>query len=66
LTLLPKATSVLRVLLNGRLILRQAIGGLDAWQGAIPVPATEARATCTFTIIPTPLLGSTNISFTRT
>jgi hypothetical protein len=65
LTLLPKATNVLRILLDGRLVLRQEIAGLDAWHGTIPVPARHPRANCTFTIIPTPLLGSTNISFVR-
>ncbi len=65
LTLLPKATDVLRVLLDGRVVLRRRIGGRDAWQGSITVPATRRRSDCTFTIIPTPLLGSTRIAFVR-
>jgi hypothetical protein len=65
LTLLPKATDVVRVLLDGRLILRRPIRGRDSWQGSITVPPTWARPNCTFTIIPTPLLGSTRIAFER-
>jgi hypothetical protein len=65
LTLLPKATNVLRILLNGRLALRQVIGGRDSWQATVQVPPTEKSARCTFTIIPAPLLGSTRIAFVR-
>jgi len=65
LTLLPKATNVLRILLNGRLALRQVIGGRDSWQATVQVPPTEKSARCTFTIIPAPLLGSTKIAFVR-
>jgi hypothetical protein len=65
LTLLPKATHVLRILLNGRLAVREEIDGLDSWHGTIPVPARQTRGNCTFTIIPAPLLGSTSISFVR-
>ncbi len=63
LTLLPKATNVLRVLLDGRLILRRTIGGRDSWTGSIAVPPRWPRPNCTFTILPTPLLGSTRIAF---
>ena len=56
LTLLPKATNVLRVLLDGRVVLRRVIGDLESWQGGITVPATRTRPDCTFTILPTPLL----------
>jgi hypothetical protein len=65
LTLIPKATNVVRVLLDGRVVLRQSLRGLKAWHGAIRVPATSDRPKCTFTIVPTPLLGSTNITFRR-
>jgi hypothetical protein len=64
LTLLPKATKVLRIFLDGRLVLRQAIAGV-AWHGAIPVPPSSSARLCTFTIVPQQLLGSTQIAFVR-
>ena len=65
LTLLPKATDVLQILLDGKPVLRRVIGGHLFWQGSVPVPASRNQPTCTFTIIPTPLLGSTRIDFVR-
>lgn len=65
LTLLPKQTNVLRILLDGRLVLRQAIGGLGVWHGTIPVPPTRQARRCTFTIVGQQLLGSTRIDFAR-
>jgi hypothetical protein len=65
LTLIPKATNILRILLDGRPVLRQSIGDLTSWQGTIRVPTRQHRSRCTFTIIPTPLLGSTTIAFVR-
>jgi Dolichyl-phosphate-mannose-protein mannosyltransferase len=65
LTLLPKQTNVLRILLDGRLVLRQAIGGLGVWHGTIPVPTTRQARRCTFTIVGQQLLGSTRIDFAR-
>jgi Dolichyl-phosphate-mannose-protein mannosyltransferase len=65
LTLLPKQTNVLRILLDGRLVLRQAIGGLGVWHGTIPVPTTRQAPRCTFTIVGQQLLGSTRIDFVR-
>lgn len=65
LTLLPKATDVLRVRLNGRLALEARIGGLASWHGSLPVPRSARPRLCTFTIEPHPLLGSTHIDFIR-
>jgi hypothetical protein len=65
LTLLPKATHILRVLLDGRLVLRRAIAGVSFWDGTIPVPSDLSRDTCVFTIVGQQLLGSTHISFER-
>jgi hypothetical protein len=65
LTLIPKATSVLHISLDGRPVLRRSIGGLGSWHGSIPVPAHRRRPNCTFRIVPTPLLGSTRIEFVR-
>jgi hypothetical protein len=65
LTLLPKATKVLRILLNGRLVLRRTIGGLSVWQGSVPVAPTRHGGRCTFTIVGQQLLGSTRIAFLR-
>jgi hypothetical protein len=65
LTLIPKATNVLRIRLNGKLALRAAIGGRDSWQGTVAVPPRRHGGVCTLTIVPEPLLGSTEIRFTR-
>jgi hypothetical protein len=65
LTLLPKATDVLHVLLNGRLVLQARIGGRASWHGSLPVPRSPQPRICTFTIEPKLLLGSTIIDFVR-
>ena len=65
LTLLPKATHILRVLLDGRLVLRRAIAGVTFWDGTIPIPSDLSRDSCVFTIVGQQLLGSTRISFER-
>jgi hypothetical protein len=65
LTLLPKATDVLRIRLNGRLVLHARIGGLPSWHGSLRVPRSARPRICTFTIDPEPLLGSTVIQFVR-
>jgi hypothetical protein len=65
LTLLPKETEVLRILLNGRLALQARIGGLPSWHGSLRVPRSARPGICTFTIEPDPLLGSTIIDFVR-
>jgi hypothetical protein len=64
LTLIPKATDVLRILLNGRLALRTRLAGREFWQGTVAVPPRRGGV-CRFTIIPQPLLGSTEVRFTR-
>jgi hypothetical protein len=65
LTLLPKSTNVLRILLDGRVVLRRTIGSLGIWHGTIAVPTTRHPRRCTFTIIGQKLLGSTRIDFVR-
>ncbi|HEV7641188.1 MAG TPA: glycosyltransferase family 39 protein [Gaiellaceae bacterium] len=65
LTLLPKETDVLRILLDGRLVLRARIRGLGSWHGSLRVPRSARPRICTFTIEPDPLLGSTVINFVR-
>jgi hypothetical protein len=65
LSLLPKETDVLRILLNGRLALQARIGGLPSWHGSLQVPRTARPRICTFTIEPDQLLGSTVIDFVR-
>ena len=65
LTLIPKATRILRIFLDGKPVLRRSIGGLDAWHGSLSVPTHRAQPNCTFQIVPTPLLGSTRIEFVR-
>lgn len=63
LTLIPKATTRLRIKLDRRDVVDEPIAGLS-WTRAIPVPASTAPRVCTFTIYPQPLLGSTRIAFT--
>jgi hypothetical protein len=58
LTLLPKATNIVKVFLNGKLVLRRNIAGLAYWNGWIPVPRSH-RGLCRFTIRGGALLGST-------
>ena len=65
LRLIPKATRILRISLDGRPVLRRSIGGLESWHGSVPVPAHRRHTNCTFRIFPTPLLGSTRIEFVR-
>jgi len=65
LTLLPKATKVLTILLNGKVALRRHIGGLDSWRGAVEVPRASKPRLCKFTIEGQELLGSTQIEFLR-
>lgn len=64
LTLIPKATARLRVLLDGRVALDRPIDGLS-WTGSVPVPRLRKPRRCLFTILPQPLLGSTRIAFSR-
>jgi hypothetical protein len=65
LTLLPKATQTLTVLLDGRPVLHADIGGQAVWHGSIPVPKSPTAARCRFTIEGGTLLGSTRIGFVR-
>jgi hypothetical protein len=65
LTLLPKATKLLLVELNGRVVLQRSIGGLSVWHGSVTAPPSERGRKCTFTIAGQQLLGSTRIAFVR-
>ena len=64
LTLIPKATGRLKITLDGRIALDRPLSGLS-WTGSVPVPPSRRPRTCTFTIFPAPLLGSTRIAFVR-
>ena len=64
LTLLPKATNILTISLDGRRVLRERIGGRDSWRGSIPVPVSH-RGLCRFRIRGGLLLGSTVRTFER-
>lgn len=65
LTLLPKATKVVRILLEGKQVLSERIGGRPVWHGAVSVPPSATPRVCSFTIVPQLLLGSTRIAFVR-
>jgi hypothetical protein len=65
LTLLPKASSVVRVLLDGQLAVRAQVGGRNAWHATVPA-RPRAGGRCRFTILGNGLLGSTRIAFVRT
>ena len=65
LTLLPKATSVVVVRLDGRPALRRDVAGLDSWHGTVAVPRVHRSARCVFSIEGGLLLGSTVIDFHR-
>lgn len=65
LTLLPKATKRLHILVNGRLVVNQDVDGQEVWQGLVPAPARTPHGACTYTLVPQGLLGSTVIQFLR-
>ena len=65
LTLLPKATDVVTIALDGRVALRTRIGGLPSWNGGVEVPPSPTPRMCRFTIEGGELLGSTRIEFVR-
>ncbi|MFL5928834.1 MAG: glycosyltransferase family 39 protein [Gaiellaceae bacterium] len=64
LTLLPKATKVVTISLDGRVVLRKNIAGRLSWTGAIRVPDNH-RGLCHFRIRGGLLLGSTVRTFER-
>jgi hypothetical protein len=64
LTLLPKATTVLRVLFDGLPVRRVNLSGTP-WSGSIPARPEANPTECTFTIVGGALLGSTRIAFER-
>jgi hypothetical protein len=65
LTLLPKATDILTIALDGRVALRTRIAGLGSWRGGVDVPPSRIPRVCRFTIEGGELLGSTRIEFVR-
>ena len=65
LTLIPKATNVVEVDLDGKRALRADIAGLKYWNGTVPVPAGHRGNVCHFTIRGHLLLGSTQLAFAR-
>jgi hypothetical protein len=64
LTLLPKASTVVRVLLDGHLATRAQVKGRLVWHGTVPARPRPGRR-CRFTILGDSLLGSTRIAFVR-
>ena len=64
-TLLPKATDVVRILLDGKQVLAERIAGLSSWRAHVTVHPSATPRLCTFTIVPKLLLGSTRIAFVR-
>jgi hypothetical protein len=64
LTLLPKATDVVTVLLGPKEVLRRRIAGMPSVQLSIPVPSSHTTS-CLFTIRGGDLLGSTVRTFAR-
>jgi hypothetical protein len=63
LTLLPKSTSVVTLLLDGRVVQRTRIAGLAYWNGTMFVPPSPSPRVCQFEIDGQNLLGSTRIAF---
>ena len=63
LTLLPKSTTVVTLRLDGRIVQRARIAGLDYWNGTVFVPPSPSPRVCHFEIDPQSLLGSTRIEF---
>jgi hypothetical protein len=64
LTLIPKKTSRLRILLDGKRVLDRPIGGPTVNE-SVDVPPSPRPRMCRFTIVPQTLLGSTRIAFAR-
>ena len=65
LTLIPKKTRRLRILLDGKLVLSRHIGGVPSVDETVDVPPASQPRHCRFTIVPQSLLGSTRIAFAR-
>lgn len=65
LTLLPKSSPVVRVLVDGRLARTLEFHGEPSWHGTFAVPRTRAPRVCTFELQPSGLLGSTVFLFER-
>ncbi len=65
LTLLPKSSPIVRVLVNGRLVRTLEFHGEPSWSGRFPVPRSSVPRVCTFELQPSGLLGSTVFFFER-
>jgi hypothetical protein len=61
LTLLPKSTSVVTLRLDGGIVQRARIAGLDYWNGTVNVPPSSTPRVCRIEIDGQSLLGSTRI-----
>jgi hypothetical protein len=65
LTVLPKSTTMLRVLFDGLPALSVDLTGRRSWSGSIPVRPESQATECRYTIIGGSLLGTTRIAFDR-
>jgi hypothetical protein len=65
LTLLTKETDRLRIRLDGKTVVDQAVQPNAVWQGSVPGPRSRMPQICIYTIVPQNLLGSTSIAFVR-
>jgi hypothetical protein len=63
LTLLPKSTAVVTLRLDGKVVQRAPVAGLDYWNGTVFVPPAPSAHVCHFEIDGEGLLGSTRIEF---
>ncbi len=65
LTLLPKASRTVELVLDGSAVRTLRFHGEDSWSGTVPVPASARARVCTFEVRPDSLLGSTVFEFER-
>jgi len=65
LTLLPKLTQVVTVMLDGKVALRASLAGKPFYDATVNVPRSARPRLCHFTIEAQALLGTTRIAFTR-
>ena len=65
LTLLPKASDAVDVLLDGKLLKTLHFHGEESWSGTFDAPKSKAPRICTFDLGPSSLLGSTVFQFDR-
>jgi hypothetical protein len=65
LTLLPKSSPIVRVLVNGRLVRTLEFHGEPSWSGRFPFRSSRDPRVCTFELQPSGLLGSTVFLYER-